>query len=120
MSDSTSPSDSPAFLRSFERWRSAITALALPTLTTPLRCQPSTSTLPSTEAPHPSTSPSPNPLTNQPEWEDGAIMQPAANEAPLSPEAAEKQRQREAKDCKRCEQMRDELTRESKQTCMLD
>ena len=109
MSNPTSSSDSPAFLRSFERWRQAITSLAvpLPKLTTPLRCEGPV------PAPHPSSSPSSNPLTNKPEWEDGAIMKVDKAEEPLDPAAAEKQRKREAKDCKRCEQMRDELTRES-------
>ena len=104
MSNPSQPPDSPAFFRSFERWRSAITSLALPTLSTPLRCEPSA----------PNTSPSPNQLTNKPEWEDGAIMQNDTPEEALDPVGLDKQRKREAKDCKRCEQMRDELTRESK------
>ncbi|GAA5855958.1 hypothetical protein JCM8547_000430 [Rhodosporidiobolus lusitaniae] len=84
---SFSPADGPAFRRSFERWRSAVTSFVAPSS---LRCdqQP-----------------------DQPSWDKGAIMQhDQQNEKTEKTEAEVK---REAADCRRCEKWRDELARES-------
>jgi len=81
--------DSVGFKREFERWRVAITSL-VPTTTgrsSPLRCD------------------------EQNKWEDGKIMQPKEGEA--VPEKTEADLKREAKECKRCERWRDDLTKES-------
>lgn len=80
---STSP-DSPAFLAAFERWRVAVTGLAVPRA---VSCE------------------------EQQKWEQGKIMQVASDgSVDVMSDAARKQ---EAKDCKQCNRWRDELVRES-------
>ncbi|GAA5962468.1 hypothetical protein JCM21900_006403 [Sporobolomyces salmonicolor] len=78
------PGDSPAFRHSFQRFRSAVLAFASPQPQS-LRCE------------------------EQPQWEQGAIMQQSGEQ----PEKTEKDLKREMQDCKRCEKWRDDLARES-------
>lgn len=80
-----SDSDSASFRRSFERWRTVFTQLAVPA-TSPLRCD-----------------------QQQPTWDQGTIMQ----EMKPDTEKSDAERKRDAADCKRCEKWRDELARDS-------
>lgn len=92
---SSTTEDSPSFLRSFERWRVAITSL-----TVPVPAQSSSNSLRCDE---------------QIKWEQGAIMQQQATQgvADQPTEKSEADLKREAKECKRCERWRDDLTKES-------
>lgn len=80
--------DSPAFVASFNRWRLAITSLVSSDAATAarspvLRCE------------------------SEQQWEDGKVMQTPERDL------TDSEKRQQAKECKRCEQWRDEVIRES-------
>lgn len=98
-------SDSAAFLRSFERWRKAVTSLVPPS--SPVRCE---------------AGPMNGDSSRTDGWSDGKIMRQEATvetttDAKDRVARTEKELKREKNECKRCENWRDELTRESECDC---